>query len=122
MLFNAGIQPDGPYLLVTASGTAQLPELCALADFPAAVARRRGSRRVLFDLLALRPDLSPEDHIELGGHIARALDGFDRIAVVLADKADRTAADLAGARGLPVRTFDTLEHASNWLMITDGEL
>ena len=37
MMFNAGIQSHGPYLLVTGSGDAELPELRALADFPAAV-------------------------------------------------------------------------------------
>src|SRR3569832_162916 len=95
MLFNVAIQPGTAYLLVTASGDAELPELCALADFPAAVARRRSCRRALFDLLALHPHLTQAEHSELADHIAHTLAGIERIAVVLADEGDRLAADLA---------------------------
>jgi hypothetical protein len=115
MLFNAAVQSQGAYLLVTTSGPAELPELCALADFPAAVARRRGCKRALFDLLALRPILTPPEHVELGEHIASTLAGFERIAVVLADPADWVAANAAAAKGLPLRTFSTLHEAEEWL-------
>jgi hypothetical protein len=101
MLFNVAVQPQGRYLLVTTSGPAELPELCALADFPAAVARRRGCKRALFDLLALQPVLTPPQHIELGEHIAATLAGFERIAVVLANPADRVAAMSRPRRDLP---------------------
>jgi hypothetical protein len=115
MLFNVAVQPQGRYLLVTTSGPAELPELCALADFPAAVARRRGCKRALFDLLALQPVLTPSQHIELGEHIAATLADFERIAVVLANPADRVAADVAAAKGLALKTFSTLHEAEAWL-------
>ena len=116
MLFNAAVQAEGPYLLVTASGDAELPELLALSDFPAAVARRRACKRALFDLLALRPRLSPADHVELGAHIAKTLRDMERVAVVLSEEADRLAADLAAQHGLDVRTFSTLREANDWLV------
>ena len=116
MMFNAGIQPQGAYLLVAASGDAELPELCALADFPAAVARYRGATRALFDLLALRPRLTPDEHVRLGQHIVAALANFERVAVVLAEADDRLAADLAGQQGLVIRSFATLKEANDWLV------
>lgn len=116
MLFNAGIQPLGRYVLVTASGDAELPELCALADLPSAVAARRGSKRALFDLLALHAVLAAGEDAQLGTHIARTLAGFDRVAVVLASEADSKPAHLAAEAGLAIQTFSTLMEANDWLL------
>jgi hypothetical protein len=115
-MFNIAVQHQGPCLLVTTSGHAELPELCALADFPAAVGRHRTCTRAMFDLLALQPKLSAEEHAGLGKHLAATLGGFERVAVVLADEADMLAATIAASQGLPLRTFSTLQDAHDWLL------
>lgn len=83
MLFNVAVQFEGAYLLIIASGSAALPELCALADFGATVASLRGCNRALFDMLALRNQMTREERYQLNNHIAASLSNLARVAAVL---------------------------------------
>lgn len=106
-MFNAAVQHKGPYLLVIASGHAELPELCALADFSAKVASMRSCKRVLYDLLALERELTPEEHCRLGAYLAAAFHHFERVAAVRPD--------LQGYPNVPLGIFLTLKEAEEWL-------
>lgn len=112
-MFNVGIQHKGTYLLVVASGSAELPELFALADFAARVAVMRNIKRVLVDLLAVQRDLSPAEQSRLIGHLASAFSGLERVASVHQKSHEFP--------GLPVRTFLTLGAASEWLLDCAGD-
>lgn len=107
-MFNAAVQHRGAYLLVIACGRAELPELCAVADFAATVAEMRGCKRVLFDLLAVERGLLPQEEVELSTHLASVFGGFERVAAVRTQLHDHP--------GLPLRTFLTLEEAGAWVV------
>ena len=107
-MFNVAVEHKGAYLLVVGSGSAELPELSALADFVATAASARNCKRVLIDLLAVERDLSPAEHAQLVSHMARRFGRLERIASVHAHS--------RAFPGLPVRTFTNLPEASDWLL------
>jgi hypothetical protein len=118
MLFNVAVQFEGAYLLVVASGSAALAELCALADFAATVASFRKCDRALFDMLAVCNQMTLEERFQLGNHIASSLSGLQRVAAVLPtqEALSRGAGDVAVDRGLPLRMFAHLKDAEDWLL------
>lgn len=118
MLFNVAVQFEGAYLLIIASGSAALPELCALADFGATVASLRGCNRALFDMLALRNQMTREERYQLGNHIAASLSNLARVAAVLPPQEVTSwgAGDVAADRGLRLRMFENLQDADGWLL------
>lgn len=81
-MFNAGVQHEGAYVLVVATGRAELPELCALAEFSSKIASMRGCKRVLIDLLAVDRSLSQEEDTQLGAHLAAVFRDIERVASV----------------------------------------
>ena len=116
MLFNVAVQYEGAYLLIVASGNAAMPELCALADFGGTVASFRGCTRALFDMLAVRIQMSDGELAQLGDHIASSLSGLERVAAVLPPEASRGPGELAINRGLALRMFAHLQDADEWLL------
>ena len=113
-MFNAGVQCNGRYLLIVASGGAELPELCALAAFAATIAEMRGCGRVLLDLLALRHHLSTADYLELGLRVSGTLSRLERVAAVAPAALEGVA--IAGLfEDTPLKLFGSLEQANDWL-------
>ena len=106
-MFHAGVQHKGAYVLVVATGQAELPELCALAEFSAKVACMRGCKRVLVDLLAVERLLTPEEHKQLGAHLSIVFRDLERVASVRPQ---------LEATSSHVRVFSTLEEANEWLI------
>ncbi len=116
MLFNVAVQHAGPILLVVGTGPAQLLHLCGLVDLAARVARMGGYRRLLVDLLAVDPELSFTDHLQLGAHAAQMLAGIDKVATVVPREQRKGSSEKAAQQhGLRLRTFSDMHEAENWL-------
>jgi hypothetical protein len=105
-----------PYLLVKASGPANLAELCACIDFAAGLAQRTNQHRALLDLLQVEIALSFTEHLQLGSHAADKLRQLERVASVVPERF-RTGSSEKAARksGLHLRTFTALEEGVAWL-------
>ncbi len=107
-MFHAGVQHEGAYVLVVASGRAELPELCALAEFSAKIASMRGCKRVLIDLLAVDRLLTPEEDMQLGAHLEAVFRDIERVASVHPHP--------HASRSSRIRVFSTLAEANQWLI------
>lgn len=117
-MFNVGIREYSTHVLVTASGHASLSDLCGMADFAATVARLKGHKRALFDLMAVQPELSFSEHLTFGLHFAAALKQLERVASAVSPQERRgTSEKAAQKQGLAFRTFTSLDEAEDWLHI-----
>ena len=116
MPFLVQIDHDQPWLLAPVSGPATLADLCGAADLIATVARLKGYRRALIDMLAMEPHLSFTDHLQLGTYVAAALDDLERVATVVTEQVRSGASEKAAQRsGLGLRAFVDGEEARRWL-------
>ncbi|TFZ00980.1 hypothetical protein EZ313_21380 [Ramlibacter henchirensis] len=116
MHFTLSAWDGEDYLLVAASGDAQLCHLCRVADLSARICEAKGYRRALVDLLAVTPHLSFTDHLQLGAHFATALAHLDQVAtVVAANQRTGTSEKAAQKHGLKLRTLTELLEAKRWL-------
>jgi hypothetical protein len=119
MLFNIAVKHGGPYLLVIGSGPAQYCDLAALVDVVARVAASKGYRRVLADLLAVEPQMTPDEFARIGHYVATALEGVERVAAVVVR--DRSTTESAARQaGFGLRMFADLHEADGWLMARAG--
>jgi hypothetical protein len=112
-MFTLSVQ-RGPYLLATATGSADLTDLTAAVMCIAEVARRARSQAVIIDLLAVTTNLSAADHEELGRFLARVLAGIRVASVVPSSERIGTSERVAVACGLVLRTFTDLIEAEAW--------
>ncbi|HEY8358737.1 MAG TPA: hypothetical protein VIL30_14865 [Ramlibacter sp.] len=114
--FTITVHPDQALLLVEASGTATLAELCAYMDFVAALARSRRARQAVLNLLAVDIQFSFTDHLTLGAHAAQALHELERVASVVNGKyRSGTSEKAAQKSGLRLRTFTDLAEGLAWV-------
>jgi hypothetical protein len=105
-----------PYVLVEASGPANLAELCACMDFAAALAHRTNSSRALLNLLHVEIALSFTEHLQLGAHAAERLKALERVASVVPARYRTGSSEKAAQKsGLHLRTFTSLEEGLAWL-------
>jgi hypothetical protein len=116
MPFTATVHHDRPYLLVGAAGPASLTDLCALADFIAALSGRAGERRALIDLQAVELSLSFTEHLQLGAWVADKLARLDQVATVVRPEDRKGTSEKAAQKfGLHLRTFTRMDEAVAWL-------
>ena len=116
MPFVVQLHHGQPYLLAEVSGPAMLADLCGAADLVATAARLKGYRRALIDMLAMQPQLSFTDHLQLGTYVAAALDDLERVATVVTEQVRSGASEKAAQRsGLGLRAFTDGEEARRWL-------
>ena len=116
MAFLVQIHHDGAYLLAQVSGPALLADLCGAADLIATVARLKGYRRALIDMLEMQPQLSFTDHLQLGTYVAAALDDLERVATVVTEQVRSGASEKAAQKsGLVLRAFIERSAAQEWL-------
>ena len=88
-----------------------------MADLVAQVAATKNHKRALFDLLAVEPQLSFTEHLQLGSHFSAALQHLDRVASVVSPKERKGTSEKAAQKhGLAFRTFTNLEEARIWLL------
>ena len=115
--FSLTVRDDGEYLLVAASGDAQLAHLCGLADLCARVARMKGHRLAMVDLLGVTPHLTFTEHLQLGAHCATALSDLRRVATVVPQLERKGTSEKAAQKhGLTLRTFTDVAEARLWLV------
>lgn len=116
MNFTVSVLRHPRHVSMVGMGRADLVELCGLCSLAAEVGRLRHQRKLVFDVLALRPEITDAERIELGHHLARCLREFEKIAWVYhADEHSGIAQKIAMERGIDVRVFDTLEAATGWI-------
>jgi hypothetical protein len=116
MPFTATVHHDRPYLLIETAGPASLTDLCALADFVAALCQRSGQRRALIDLQAVELSLSFTEHLQLGAWVADKLARLDRLATVVQPQDRKGTSEKAAQKlGLRLRTFTGMDEAVAWL-------
>ena len=116
MSFVVQLQHEHPYLLALVSGPATLADLCGAADLVATVARLKGYRRALIDMVGMQPRLSFTDHLQLGSYVAAALDDLERVATVVTAQVRSGASEKAAQKsGLGLRAFVDGDEARAWL-------
>jgi hypothetical protein len=116
MPFLVQIHHDQAYLLAQVSGDATLADLCGAADMIATVARLKGYRRALIDMLDMQPRLSFTDHLQLGTYVAATLDDLERVATVVTEQVRSGASEKAAQKsGLGLRAFVDGHAAREWL-------
>jgi hypothetical protein len=116
MAFSINVTPIEARLHVVANGDAGLPEFIGLADLVGAIARGHRHRKVLIDLLGVHPQLAFTEHLQLGTHLGRLAEDFDRVATVV-PASQRTGASEKAAQktGIGLRTFTDPGAAIDWL-------
>ena len=93
--------------------------LCGLAELSARVAVSQGDRRALVDLLAVEPQLTFTEHLQLGAHVAESFAPLERVATLVPVRERKGTSEKAAQKhGLHLRTFTTLEEATAWLTST----
>lgn len=116
-MFNIAVQHGRQSLLAVATGAATLDDMVGAAAMVAVIAGRAGHRRALVDVLGAQPQLTPEQHQQLGVEIARAWAALERVAVVVpASLRIGVGEQAAQQQGLRLRTFTALEPATQWLL------
>lgn len=116
MMFNVAVQHGGPHLLVVGSGRGHFCDICGMVDLTARVALIKGYRRALVDLLAVDPELTASEHLQLGSHVASALAQLERVATVVAAQYRSGASEKSAQQhGLNLRTFTDIHQAEAWL-------
>ena len=116
MDFTVAVAHGPGYLHLKGSGPASLANLCGLASLGGVIAQRSGFPRVLVDLLAVQPELSFTDHIQLGAHFAQEFRQAERVATLVQPR-DRVGTSEKAARrsGLTLQTFTDADEAKAWL-------
>ncbi|TFZ06028.1 hypothetical protein EZ313_05100 [Ramlibacter henchirensis] len=115
-MFTVGITHGTAHLLVVATGTARLCDVCGLVDLVSTVARMCGDRKVVLDLLAVRPELSFTEHLRLGEHTAHALSDIEKVAAVVDPREYRAISERSAQKhGLNLKAFTSLVEAEAWL-------
>jgi hypothetical protein len=116
MALTVTIHHDPGCLRLEASGPATLADHCGFADLIATVCAGSGYRRALANLLALQPQMSFTDHLQLGAYVAGKFKGLDKVATVVSLAARTGSSEKAAQKlGAHLRTFTDLEEARAWL-------
>jgi hypothetical protein len=116
MNFTVSVLRHPRHVSIVAMGRADLADLCGLCSLAEEVGRVRGQRRLVVDVLAVRPEITDAERIELGRHLAASLRAFDKIAWVYhVDEHSGIAQKIARDQGMDVRVFDALEAATEWI-------
>jgi len=113
------LQPRDGFLLATAVGEQSVDEALQICRDMLDSAARLGVRKILFDCLALKGDLSAEERFELGRSIAEFCQQRFRVpAIALIGKPPCVtgyAARVAANRGVTMETFSDRERGLDWL-------
>lgn len=116
-MFTITVRPRPDCLLVEATGTASLAELCSYMDFVAALAGKQNQRRAVLNLLDLDVQFSFTDHLNLGAHAAAKLAQLDRVASVVNPRYRTGTSEKAAQKmGLKLRTFTSLDEGLDWVL------
>jgi hypothetical protein len=116
MNFTVSVLRHPRQVSLVAMGRADLAELCGMCSLAQEVGRLRGHRQLIIDVLALVPEITDAERVELGRHLAATLKTFEKIAWVYhPDRHSGIAQKIAIAQGVHVRVFDRLEAATQWL-------
>jgi hypothetical protein len=116
MSLTVTIHHEPEWLLVEAAGPATLADHCGFVDLIAAICAGAGHTRVLVNMLALLPQLSFTDHLQLGTYVAEKFKGLRKVATVVAPAARIGASEKAAQKmGAHLRTFTDLDEAKAWL-------
>jgi hypothetical protein len=107
----------GPYLLLVATGEADLNDIAGLVDLAASIASQKGYKRVLADLISIDVLFSDEEYRQLQLAAVHTLAHLERMAyTVPACYAQGKATPPAPPRGgVAVRTFSDLREACHWI-------
>lgn len=116
MNFTVSVLRHPRHVSIVGMGRADLVELCGLCSLAAEVGRLRGQRRLVIDVLALRPEITDAERVQLGRHLATCLRAFEKTAWVYhVDEHSGVAQKIAVEQGIDVRVFDNLEAATEWI-------
>jgi hypothetical protein len=106
----------GPYLLLVATGDANLRDIAGLVDLAARIATEKGYRRVLADLISIEVRFSDEEYRQLQLSAVQTLSHLERMAyTVPACYAQGKGSPPALRGGVSVRTFSDLREACHWI-------
>jgi len=106
----------GPFLLMVGTGDADVCDIFGLIDMASRLAAMKPYRRVLLDLISVNVRFSPEQHRAVGTHLAVALSGAEKVAVVVNQRLRVGTGERAAVNaGLNLKTFVDLREATVWL-------
>ena len=115
-MFSVGIQRGPSYLLATATGPADVHENCSGILFVTDLLRRTGTRKLLFDMMALEPSYGPEGAIEVISTLYSSMPEMEKIAVLVpAGMSKGIILEVARHRGVTAREFADVRAADEWL-------
>ena len=103
------------YLLGTATGEAELADLCGLTMFVAETARRTSMTEVVLDLLAVTSRLTDAEKHELEKLVAMAFRDLRVACVIASTEKECVSSKFAVAAGLAYSTFTDLRDAEHWV-------
>jgi hypothetical protein len=116
MNFTVSVLRHPRHVSLVALGRADLADLCGMCSLAREVGRVRGHRRLVIDVLALEPEITDADRIELGRHLAASLNAFEKVAWVYhPERHSGIAQKIAMDQGVDVRVFHALETATQWI-------
>ena len=116
MALTVTIHHEPGCLRVEASGPATLADHCGFVDLIGTICAGSGYTRVLANLLAVQPQMSFTDHLQLGAYVADKLKGLDRAATVVSPAARTGSSEKAAQKmGAHLRTFTDLDEARAWI-------
>ncbi|MCG2591801.1 hypothetical protein LZ009_03315 [Ramlibacter sp. XY19] len=113
-MFTVSVSRDR-YLLCTATGDADLVDLCGLAAMVSEEARRTSSVEVVLDLLAATSRLDEAEKRQLETMVANAFRGLRVACVISSLKHECVRSRFAAQAGLTYSTFTDLRDAEHWV-------
>ena len=115
-MFTVGIQRGPSYLLAVASGTADIEENCSGVVFVADILRRTGTKRLLFDMMALTTRFGQAGALEVISTLYTSLPPMEKIAVLVpAGMSHGLVLEVARHRNVPAQEFASARAADEWL-------
>jgi hypothetical protein len=115
-MFTVSIQRGPIYLLAVASGEANIDENCSGIVFVSDILRRTSTRRLLFDMMALRPDFGPSGALEVISTLFNSLPPLEKIAVLVPGGTSHgIVLEVARHRNVAAREFASGTEADAWL-------
>jgi hypothetical protein len=116
MRFSLEVSPSRGYLLIAAVGHMDLGDMLGLFDLAGRLCETNGHRRMLVNLLDVKPHLTFTEHLHLGAHAGSCLQRLQRVATVATEmNRPGTSEKAAQKAGLDLRTFSELDQATVWV-------
>ena len=115
-MFTVSIQTGSRYLLAIASGLASAADNCAGVVFVAESLRRTSTKRLLFDITALSPEMGPQGAMEVISTLYLHMPPLEKIALLVPrGESLGMVKEAAAHRNIPFREFVDAVEADEWL-------